>query len=51
MSSLQVHSERSARENIIRLAKAEAWDEGMDWANALQSGTDKSDNPYREEAA
>lgn len=28
---------------------AAAWDEGMDWANALQSGTDKSDNPYRDD--
>jgi hypothetical protein len=31
----------------VKAAQAEAWDEGMDWANALQSGTDKSDNPKR----
>lgn len=34
-------------EEMLREAKADAWDEGMQWADTLQSGKDLSDNPYR----
>lgn len=29
---------------------AAAWEEGMRWADTLQSGQDLSDNPYRSQA-